>query len=324
MGTVANALNMLFILSSGGTYTIRELAQRLEVSSKSIRVYRDALDGAGIYVLEKRGRGGGYHLPRDFQNTLVGLELNEEEYWALDMLNGELQSSGHVEAKHITSILTKLKLARERRELHQGEPARTTSHIMSGARPNIDSVKEGEKLGRVIQAKRSARKLSLRYRSLSQTVTKRVLQVYSTYTYRGEIYLVAFCELRGEVRDFKLRRADNLELLEERYSIPDDFSVREYMKNCIGIFKGSPMQVELIVREPFAQIVRETIYSDDQTLEERPDDRSLVFRATMRGIQEVVAWILSMGRHVTVLGPPELEGAVRSEHAVMADQYTNR
>lgn len=313
MGTVANALNMLYILSSGRTYKIRELAEKLEVSSKSIRVYREALDGAGIYVLDKRGKYGGYYLPKDFQNTLLGLDLNEEEKMALELVESEMRSSRHVEAKHISSLLTKLQRMEEKKHHLESPPLEQSAHIVGGARPNIDAEKEREKLVRIIRAKRELRKVSLLYRPLSGTESRRTLQVYNTYTYRGEIYMVAYCELRQEIRDFKLRRAHHIELLDELFERDEHFSMSDYMKNCIGVFKGEEINLKLKIREPLAQVVRETVYTDNQSIVEIPEEQAILYTATMRGRQEIVAWILSMGSKVRVIEPAELRVEIAEE-----------
>lgn len=321
MGTVSNALNMLFILSSGKTYKIRELAEVLEVSSKSVRVYRDALDGAGIYVLEKRGKYGGYYLPRDFQNTLLGLNLNDEEKIALELVEGELRSSHHVESKNISSLLVKLQLVEEKRQHKESAPLVQSSHIVSGARPNINQEKEREKLVCVIKAKREKRKISLNYKSLSGDENQRILHVYSTYTYRGEIYLIAYCELRKAIRDFKLRRANQIRLLEETFIQDKGFSMSDYMKNCIGIFKGEEIELKLKIWGPMAQVIRETIYSDTQTIKELPDEEAILFKATMRGKEEIVAWILSMGSMVQVIKPEELRQTIVEESRKIWEIY---
>ena len=303
MGTVSNALNMLFILSSGKTYKIRELAEKLEVSPKSVRLYRDALDEAGVYVLEKRGKYGGYHLPKDFQNSLLGLEMTEEEKLALELVEGELQSAGHLEARNIGTLLVE-----------------QMSHIVSGARPNIDASKEREKLIRIIRAKREKRKVCLQYRSLRGETNTRTLHVYNTYTYRGEIYLVAYCEMRKGYRDFKLSRAFDVQLLDDTFNPDKDFSVAEYMKDCIGIFKGEALEVILQIKEPLAQVVRETIYTENQEIEELPQG-GIRFKATMRGRQEIVSWILSLGPSAEVLEPAGLkEEIVRMARGICA-QY---
>lgn len=60
MGKVGNVLSMLKILESGQKYTVSELSQRLEVSKRMIKIYKNELEKAGIYIDTIYGPYGGY------------------------------------------------------------------------------------------------------------------------------------------------------------------------------------------------------------------------------------------------------------------------
>lgn len=62
MSKVSNVLTMLEYLSSGRKYNIKELSEKLEVSPRMIRVYKDELEKAGIYIDTIKGPYGGYVL----------------------------------------------------------------------------------------------------------------------------------------------------------------------------------------------------------------------------------------------------------------------
>lgn len=62
MSKISNVLTMLEYLSSGRKYSIAELSDILEVSSRMIRVYKDELEKAGIYIDTIKGPYGGYVL----------------------------------------------------------------------------------------------------------------------------------------------------------------------------------------------------------------------------------------------------------------------
>ena len=62
MSKVSNVLTMLEYLSLGKKYSIQELADLLEVSPRMIRVYKDDLEKAGIYIDTIKGPYGGYVL----------------------------------------------------------------------------------------------------------------------------------------------------------------------------------------------------------------------------------------------------------------------
>lgn len=62
MSKISNVITMLNLLSTGRKYSIRELALKLEVTDRMIRVYKDELEKAGIYIDTIKGPYGGYVL----------------------------------------------------------------------------------------------------------------------------------------------------------------------------------------------------------------------------------------------------------------------
>ncbi len=62
MSKISNVLTMLEYLSSGRKYSIHELAVKLEISPRMVRVYKDELEKAGIYIDTIKGPYGGYVL----------------------------------------------------------------------------------------------------------------------------------------------------------------------------------------------------------------------------------------------------------------------
>ena len=50
MSKVSNVITLLELLQSGRKYSIKELANILEVSERMIRVYKEDLEKTGIYI----------------------------------------------------------------------------------------------------------------------------------------------------------------------------------------------------------------------------------------------------------------------------------
>ncbi len=78
-------LSMLLLLQANRRITAQKLAEKLEVSERTI--YRDleALSAAGVPVYAERGPGGGCTLLGDYRTTLTG--LNEADVRTL-LLSG--------------------------------------------------------------------------------------------------------------------------------------------------------------------------------------------------------------------------------------------
>lgn len=62
MSKISNVLTMIEYLSSGRKYSISELSEKLEVTPRMIRVYKDEIEKAGIYIDTIKGPYGGYVL----------------------------------------------------------------------------------------------------------------------------------------------------------------------------------------------------------------------------------------------------------------------
>src|SRR5712664_332399 len=74
-------LSILLLLQAHRQLTSRNLADRLEVSERTIHRDMEALSGAGIPVVAERGTGGGWSLVGDYRTNLTG--LNEAEIQSL-------------------------------------------------------------------------------------------------------------------------------------------------------------------------------------------------------------------------------------------------
>ena len=62
MSKLSNILTMIELLKTGKKYSIKELSEQLEVTERMIRIYKDDLEKAGIYIETIMGPYGGYVL----------------------------------------------------------------------------------------------------------------------------------------------------------------------------------------------------------------------------------------------------------------------
>ncbi|MBL9140873.1 MAG: WYL domain-containing protein [Phycisphaerae bacterium] len=145
------------------------------------------------------------------------------------------------------------------------------------------------------------------------------LQPYALVFARRSWYLVARRVDIGEIRTYKLGRISHVATTSNRFVMPRDFDVDSHLGNAWELVpdaKARSLAVELVFDASFAGAIADTRWHRTQKLTRLPDG-SLRFQAKVDGTQEILWWILGMGSHVKVVGPPALVQAVREETARM-------
>ena len=79
MSKISNVLTMLQLLQSGKKYSINELSNELEVSERMIRVYKEDLEKAGIYIDTIMGPYGGYVLNQSVRMPVRKFKMKDAE-----------------------------------------------------------------------------------------------------------------------------------------------------------------------------------------------------------------------------------------------------
>ncbi len=306
MGKAINMLNMLMLLRSRGKMQIKELSEILEVKERMIRKYKNDFEQLEIYIDSKTGKDGGYYIYAD--NSLIDLGITQEELSILKDAQNYLEHESFIFLQEYKMILDKV----ESNLKNKGDNL-SKSNLIFESIPNINLEEEKEKYLKLQGAILKSKKVELSYFSLSSGLNTRIIRPYIIYLYQGFWYVIAYCELRDEVRQFKLSRIKEMKVLDDNFNKPQDFSLKDYLNGCIGIvYDEERFNVKLKIHYPMSIKVSERIWVEDQEVTFN-EDNSIIFEAEMTGLEDITNWILSMGSSVEVIGPVELKKRVKAE-----------
>ncbi len=293
--------------------TSQELADELEVSRRQIFRYKEDLDKAGIYVTSTSGKYGGYVL--DGKDYILGLNVTDEEYLTLLSAQEHLKYENFIGCSELGTLVDKIGALRE------CENSMDFDFYIKNTKSSYNLQKEKEIWFDIKAAIISNRKVKILYKSAKREFSSRTIHPYYIFQYKGSMYFAGYCEYRREMRDFKISRVGDHKILEEKFQKSDDFNLKNYMKNCFGIFKDEELFIKLEVAYPMAQIVKEKIWVDNQRIEELDNKDAILFEAKVRGMTEVKGWILSMGSAVKVMEPECLREEIQEEVKKLLKNY---
>lgn len=300
---------ILYYLLDKGQATAPELAEKFEVSVRTIYRDIDALSGAGIPVFAEAGRSGGIRLMEHF--TLDKAVLSDEEK---------------------QNILAALQSLHATRNLYNEDTVQKLSalfHLNTEDWLEVDFSRWGEKAGDhekfelLKMAVLQHRKVKIRYAGASGDITERTISPLKLIYKAKAWYVKAFCLKKQDERLFKLNRILEFEVVKEETS--DAASDAEPVQGWKG---GAAEAQEQTHEENFCAAEREQmqgpvccrivlrfpgemayrVYDEfDATQVEQQEDGSLTASAQMPVDEWLTGFLLSFGSRVEVLEPAFLK-----------------
>lgn len=171
-----------------------------------------------------------------------------------------------------------------------------------------------------IKLKKSIR---FEYRSVSKTeYSVKIIDCYKVICQKGNWYVLGFSHNKNEVRIYALSRIQNIKLLNETFTIPNEFDLNNYVDLSFGIWtnKETPIEYELLFSSNINTYILEREWHTNQTVEQN-EDGSVLLKFKSNQKQQVLSWVLSFGNSVKVLNPPELVEKVKEEIKKISKLY---
>ncbi|HEU4795436.1 MAG TPA: WYL domain-containing protein [Pyrinomonadaceae bacterium] len=228
-------LSIVLLLQTHGQLTSRSLAERLEVSERTIHRDMEALSISGIPVFAERGSTGGWSLLGEYRTNLTG--LNEAEIQSLFVTQPPKLLADLRLKKASEGALLKLLAALPAMYRQGAEQARRRIHIDTGGWARQE---EAVPLLPVLQdAIWSERKLRFTYqRGPGCDDVEREVDPLGLVAKGSAWYLVA--AVGEHVRTYRISRMARAEVLDQRCTVPPNFDLADFWETSTTAIKSAP------------------------------------------------------------------------------------
>jgi predicted DNA-binding transcriptional regulator YafY len=308
-------LEMLLAQNPGGL-EIEEIARRCSISSRT--VYRDlkALE----YELEfpiwedgaRRGVVEGFFLPPITFTTTEAMTI----YLAARIL----QNQSHIYSPGIASTFMKLNTIVPQPLRQQVQ--NTIEYIEKQPRDE----RKIKNFNKLTEACLHTYKVKITYQRLSdETPKERIIEPYAiepSLLDRSN-YVIGFCPLEKGVRTFNIDRiiGQVFPLEEEKYAIPANFNITDYLGSAWNIHIGEPVEtIKLRFSSRVSKAIMETIWHPSQKIEPQTDG-SIVMTLGVQITLYFRHWIMGWGNDIEVLEPLSLRAQIILTAKSMLDIY---
>ncbi len=314
-------LSLLMLLQTRGQMTAQELAERLEVSPRTIYRDLDALSSAGVPVYAERGPQGGVSLLENYRTNLTG--LTEGEVRALFMLTvpGLMEDLGAGDAAE--QALLKLTAALPTPFQKDVEMVRQRIFLDPAAwfapeepTPHLPLVQE---------AVWQNRRLRMVYRRSDGQWVKRLVDPYGLVAKASIWYMVAGSYNQPYV--FRVSRIQEAELTGSYFERPLQFDLATFWHAWSGRLEAAQQRFAVTVLvppeglQPLAQLLGDALYTLMEQASPPDKDGCLTLGLAFESEAAALRKLLSLGTAVSVVAPNTLRQKIREEALQILTHY---
>ncbi|WP_145150016.1 YafY family protein [Paenibacillus xylanexedens] len=277
-----------------------DLAAQLETSVRTI--YRDiqALSEAGVPIMGAPGHGyslmEGYFLPP--------VSFTAEEAVSLlmgaDFIEQRLDTAYAMEAK---SAQRKIEAILPEAVRNESTRVRETMRLLHTVEP-LTRARVKTYLNQIRNAILEQRKISFMYlKKMPGTdcnrYNMREVSPYGLSLVQENWVLIARCDMRQDIRHFRLSRMTELSVLEDQFLLPPDFDLNSYRPP-----DDRNEQVLIRAKPEVADKVMEALHFYMDAFEEQ--EEGVIFHFRVRYPEEILHYLLGWGGDIEVLEPESL------------------
>lgn len=283
--------------------TAKDLAEKNEVSVKTIQRDIETLNMAGIPVFSEQGVKGGYGILDSYK-----LDTKLLSNFEVGILNSMLDGLNAIyDNKQLENLWDKLEHAIESSDKDQ-QPS-----LKVDLSPWNNDETISRKVKSLSEAVRNQCIVNIEYYNLEGISSYRNIEPYEMKMKNGRWYVTAYCLNKDDFRYFKVNRIKELKVTEQ------GFDRRPYDKvlNDEGLGQDSVRKVLRFHKLAYSRVV--DIFDTEEI--SMIDDSHVIVRTYTKSEAWLLSIILSFGDQVKVLEPDVLIEAVKENIKKMNDLY---
>jgi len=306
--TSGRLLTLLSLLQTPREWPGPELAQRLAVSTRTVRNDVERLRSLGYPVEATRGAVGGYRLAAG--KAMPPLLLDDDEAVAV-AVSLRTAAGGAVDGIEETSLraLTKLQQVLPTRLARRVDAVQ--SYTVRGGGPARGPRVDSNLLATLAAAAREREIVRFAYADHQGTATERRVEPYRLVNWGRRWYLVAYDLLRGDWRNFRVDRIAEARSVGHRFALrplPDEDLAAYVSRGTRSV--QMRFRATVLVHRPAEEVAARMGGWHEGSVEVVSDDCARVHTGA-RTADDLARWLVFLDADFEVVDSPELADAVR-------------
>jgi predicted DNA-binding transcriptional regulator YafY len=301
---VIRLLEMYTMIAQGGYPSTNSLVRHFRVTERTVYRYLEQINM--IDPIEFEREKNGYRFIHG--DRIKKLRIDDQELIILFAAGEALSRLGGTFRANFQGLLNKMFSA-----AGKAASAKKVPIIIKTPDASINE-KIQDYLMTISLCMKEKRSVSIVYRSRgAKKAMERIVDPYGLVFYDGVWFIIGYCHLRREVRNFAM---DRIIQLRERYfyfESPADFDLEQYIGGSWGIVHEAPEDITVRFNAQVAEFIlrKEKWHPSEKRKILSSGDVELSF--TVAGVKEIKYWIYSWLPNAEVLQPPWLRDQVRKE-----------
>lgn len=274
---------IVYILMQKKKITAKELAEKFEVSTRTI--YRDieSLSRANIPIYSSKGKDGGIGILEEY--VLNKTVLSEEE-----------------QNQILFALQGMKKIAGEDKDILEKISTIFNKKVNDWIKIDFSNWGKEEKFELIKTGILNKKQLEFTYYNSNGDKTKRIVEPLQIWFKDKSWYLISYCKLKEDYRIFKVARMKEIKVLEKHFEreLPKEQKEEKYKLKNIAL--------ELEISKEMAYRVYDEFEDNEIT---KNEDGSFRVKVEYPETDWIYGYILSFGENIKVISPKRVKSTIK-------------